>query len=560
MKKKILSIIVTICLVSMAFPVSSVNTNAAEHLHCICGSTTCSGTGHDATQKWEKWTTDNDLPTDDGYYYLTCDVNINYWDLYNADIHLCLNGHTISCERYFMNVEGYNSNVVITNCENDGTIKMKDDTTDNDPMITLKDSANVTINNVTIDKGSWGWSCIEIGTKAVFTSNNMSIVGCSNDFIYGIYNLGTAYCDNLDIDCEAGDGEAIYNEGTLSTNNSSIIMTGNREKADIYGVCSTRYSKWNSTNDDIVATGNNEVNIAANNQGEANIEDTHLKAESAVRGIGLDLDDSYSYTYLSGNCSIEGSEEYGDLKVDWPKILSAKNKDKTKSYSGGKINLNYDGYYTDNGTIIVQDVTYKVSQNFNLIEPANKSLALVDPNLVLADYVAPTTTPAQTTTVKPTTTVAPTTTAKATTVAPTTAAPTQGPTDVTTVAPTTDTPTDVPTVVPTSKEETTSVVETTKPTVKAVKIKKVKKAKKSAKVSWQKLTSKEANGYQIRYSRKKSMKKAKIKTINNVNTGSVKIKKLKRKKKYFFQIRAYLDFNKQRLFSVWSKKKSVKVK
>lgn len=549
----------------MVFPVSSVNTNAADHLHCICGSTTCSGTGHDATQKWEKWTTDNELPQEDGYYYLTCDVNIDYWDLYNADMHLCLNGHTITCERYFMEVEGEsevdNSNVVITDCENAGTIKAKDGAAINDTMITGKDYSNITINNITIDKGSWGWRGIDIGTKSVLTSNNLSIVGSAdNTNLSAIYNLGTAYFDNLDIDCEVGDGKAIYNEGTISTNNSSIIMTGMNNDSYIYGVYTTRDSKWNSTNDDIVATGNNEINIAAYNQGEANIEDTHLKAESALRGIGLNLDDSFSYTYLSGNCSIEGSEEYGDLKVDWPKILSAKNKDKTKSYSGGKINLNYDGYIKDNGTIIVQDVTYKVSQNFNLIEPANKSLALVDPNLVLADYVAPTTTPAQTTTVKPTTTVAPTTTAKATTVAPSTAAPTQGPTDITTVAPTTDTSTDVPTVVPTSKEETTSVVETTKPTVKAVKIKKVKKAKKSAKVSWQKLTSKEANGYQIRYSRKKSMKKAKIKTINNVNTGSVKIKKLKRKKKYFFQIRAYLDFNKQRLYSVWSKKKSVKVK
>ena len=65
MKKKILSIVVAICLVSMALPMQTASVSAAGHIHCICGATDCSGEGHDPSQEWQKWSVDNDLPFKD---------------------------------------------------------------------------------------------------------------------------------------------------------------------------------------------------------------------------------------------------------------------------------------------------------------------------------------------------------------------------------------------------------------------------------------------------------------------------------------------------------------
>jgi len=66
-----------------------------HHIHCTCGSTAGSETGHDAEQEWYVWKSANSLPTAAGYYYLANDVTISStWDPAD-DTFLCLNGHVI---------------------------------------------------------------------------------------------------------------------------------------------------------------------------------------------------------------------------------------------------------------------------------------------------------------------------------------------------------------------------------------------------------------------------------------------------------------------------------
>lgn len=88
---------------------------------------------------------------------------------------------------------------------------------------------------------------------------------------------------------------------------------------------------------------------------------------------------------------------------------------------------------------------------------------------------------------------------------------------------------------------------------------KLKSAKKSLKVSWNKQIN-QTTGYQLRYSKKKNMNGAKIVTIKKNKTKTYKIKKLKRKKKYYVQIRTYKTINGTNYFSSWSKIKSAKTK
>lgn len=123
-------------------------------------------------------------------------------------------------------------------------------------------------------------------------------------------------------------------------------------------------------------------------------------------------------------------------------------------------------------------------------------------------------------------------------------------TTTTTAAPTTD---------PSQGEGGSDIV------LKATKIKKISKGKKSLTVKWKKSTQivegKHITGYQIRYSLKRSMKDPKTVTVKGFAKTSKKIKKLKKKKTYYVQVRTvYIDDRGAEHFSAWSKKKSKKTR
>lgn len=104
---------------------------------------------------------------------------------------------------------------------------------------------------------------------------------------------------------------------------------------------------------------------------------------------------------------------------------------------------------------------------------------------------------------------------------------------------------------------TTETKAKAKISVKQMKLKKVKAGKKKASIFWTK--QKGATGYQIRYATSKKMKKAKVLKTGKNSTSKV-IKKLKTKKRYYFQIRAYAKDGNKTIYGKWSKNKTVKVK
>ena len=88
---------------------------------------------------------------------------------------------------------------------------------------------------------------------------------------------------------------------------------------------------------------------------------------------------------------------------------------------------------------------------------------------------------------------------------------------------------------------------------------KVKKGKKSFTVTWKRQINGKV-GYQVRYSLKKDMKGAKIKTVKKNTTKKLKVRKLKKGKRYYVQVRTYKTIGGKTYFSAWSAKKSVKVR
>ena len=95
--------------------------------------------------------------------------------------------------------------------------------------------------------------------------------------------------------------------------------------------------------------------------------------------------------------------------------------------------------------------------------------------------------------------------------------------------------------------------------VEKVSLTKVKNVKgKKIKMSWQKV--KGISGYEIQYAINRKFTKT-LKKANVKKTAKSKvIKKLKKKKKYYFRIRAYRIVNGNKKYGLWSKVKKIKIK
>ena len=123
------------------------------------------------------------------------------------------------------------------------------------------------------------------------------------------------------------------------------------------------------------------------------------------------------------------------------------------------------------------------------------------------------------------------------------------------VAPSTSTITPNPSPAPNSATTAPKIV--AKP--KSASIKKVKAAKKAVSVQWKKVGG--VKGYQVQVATDKKFKKnKKTVTIKKQKTTKTTVKKLKAKKKYYVRIRTYKTVNGKKVYSSWSKVKSVKTK
>ncbi len=81
----------------------NLNQTKAGHTHTVCGHSVCpGGSGHHDHEAvdWQPWAPEgvsiSSFPTESGYYYLTSDIVLSSRVSITADIHLCLNGHSIT--------------------------------------------------------------------------------------------------------------------------------------------------------------------------------------------------------------------------------------------------------------------------------------------------------------------------------------------------------------------------------------------------------------------------------------------------------------------------------
>ena len=121
------------------------------------------------------------------------------------------------------------------------------------------------------------------------------------------------------------------------------------------------------------------------------------------------------------------------------------------------------------------------------------------------------------------------------------------------------------TTAPANNITTTTTTSTSQAAVAKIKapkktsIKKVKGAKEAISVTWKKVSG--VKGYQVQVATNKKFKKnKKTVTIKKQKTTKTTVKKLKAKKKYYVRVRTYKIANGKKIYSSWSKVKSVKTK
>ena len=141
--------------------------------------------------------------------------------------------------------------------------------------------------------------------------------------------------------------------------------------------------------------------------------------------------------------------------------------------------------------------------------------------------------------------------------------PTVKPTEKPTAAPTNPTASNSAVTLPQSANSQASNTESTtsarvqKPNKTSVKKSKAKKG--SVELTWSK--AKGVKGYEIQLATDKKFKKnKKTATVKKRKTTKITVKKLKAKKKYYVRIRTYKTVNGKKVYSSWSKVKSVKTK
>ena len=114
-------------------------------------------------------------------------------------------------------------------------------------------------------------------------------------------------------------------------------------------------------------------------------------------------------------------------------------------------------------------------------------------------------------------------------------------------------------VAPVQHTATPTILTKPEANLKSASIKKVKAAKKAILVTWKKVGG--VKGYQVQVATDKKFKKnKKTVTIKKQKTTKTTVKKLKAKKKYYVRVRTYKTVNGKKVYSAWSKVKSVKTK
>ncbi|MBR2927683.1 MAG: hypothetical protein IKC24_00810, partial [Oscillospiraceae bacterium] len=330
MKKRILSIILSIVMLVGLLPTTSLA--MPSHSHCVCGgSVTVGGHTHENITSWVAWDgTDKDGETDGiqltaGSWYLTDNVNLTETlTISSGTVNLCLNGKTITNKKNITVNSGATLN--ICDCGSGGTVKAN-----------VNSDGNIT-NNGTVN--------VYGGTVQGSGSGN-TVKGS------GIDNHGTVNVYGGTVKAPHGQGHGIYNEakgtaniygGTVSSGSSEGILNKKYFTSGIVNVYGgTVIGATNGiTNNGILNLSGGSVGNLDGNYGISNNGTLNLSGAPTITGTWADI-------YLNSDKLITIGE--GGLTYTSDKAISVRMNTPGTFTSGWTAKMggnaeNYGSYFT----------------------------------------------------------------------------------------------------------------------------------------------------------------------------------------------------------------------
>ena len=336
-----------------------------KHTHGVDGGS--SG----QAQTWTEWT--GGAFADAGYYYLTDDVNLGTSAVtISKDVHLCLNGQTITGSGSSLFAVNSGGSLTICDCAEGGAIT--NTSTQTSKYVIKAEGGALTLYSGAVNSDKGRGIYVDDGSEVTIAGGSIT----ANQYA-GIYIL--------DGSLNMSGGTLTYHclNGILSSNEvNTVSITGGKILAG-------------DVNPSVKKTGINMSKGALTVSGSPTITGTEYginvgTATAAItggtisangtNGYGLNINGTASVS-LGGSPVITGKSNAADICLD--RTANAPSAAANgQAYTGAALKIRYNSNAAADGDIIVKGVTTENEGKFTLVYPEGKYLVPSEGNLVFS--------------------------------------------------------------------------------------------------------------------------------------------------------------------------------
>ncbi len=361
---------------------------ASGHQHAICGTDGCDDPDHENIE-WTLWSSDTSLPTESGYYYLTCDVALSQaWEVAaGKNVNLCLNGKSIlgKDEDSVVRV-AFGGSLTITDCHTEATGLGKIMHESGQSGAGVENHGSLTLWNGSITGNTAGVvnGASESGSDALFTMVGGEITGnASLRDGAGVYNyqnntfamVGGKIYGNT-VTGTSSNGAGVFNGGTFQISGDAQV-TGNNAADN----SSSNVFLWGTTITAIGEMGDSaSVGISTGNPTASPVVATGLTTAKGFfaddTSHSIEADGAGNLRLVTHKHGISGESGSGEESLSWTPVSAL-----------GEIEADGNYYLTDNVTLSETWVcTYKVNlclDGHSITGPDGNRAIYVSPNASL---------------------------------------------------------------------------------------------------------------------------------------------------------------------------------
>lgn len=336
-----------------------------KHTHGVDGGS--SG----QAQTWTEWT--GGAFGDAGYYYLTGEVDLGSSAVtINKDIHLCLNGQTITGSGSSLFAVNSGGSLTICDCAEGGAIT--NTSTQTSKYVIKAEGGALTLYSGAVNSDKGRGIYVDDGSEVTITggsitANQYAGINIQNGSLNMSGGTLTYHCNNGISSSNAGN--------TVSITGGNILAGDGNPSVDKTGINMSKGTLAVSGSSTITGT---KYGI---NVGTATVAITGgTISADGTNGYGLNINGTASVS-LGGSPVITGKSNAADICLD--RTANAPSAAANgQAYTGAALKIRYNSNAAADGDIIVKGVTTENEGKFTLVYPEGKYLVPSEGNLILS--------------------------------------------------------------------------------------------------------------------------------------------------------------------------------